>query len=235
VNRIVGKDRPPLYSEALKAEKRLRIVKALAELGGEASYSQIEQLSKVKGNTLVHNLNALELTYGVIEKPVKGTYRLRYKTPLSYIFAPKASYPIVYLGLLGKRNKRTIPETKVALELLEKEGIVPKLVYVTTSVEALEEWKDLKLPYQWITAYEEQIADIDEVRKRVTPQLEILLKDYVVILDCTSATKPATIAYYESAQEFYTPLIYVYEPIKQLKWLISKETMLRRLQFSRQE
>lgn len=133
------------------------------------------------------------------------------------------------IGLLGKRDKRTIPETKVALELLEKEGIIPKLVYVTTSLEALEEWKDLKLPYQWITAYEAQIADIDEVKKRVTPQLEILLKDYVVILDCTSATKPATIAYYELANQYLVPLVYIYEPVRSLKWLISKETLLRRI------
>lgn len=218
----------PLYAEALKSEKRLRIVKALAELGGEASFSQIERSSQVMGNTLVNHLNALDLRFHVIERPVKGTYRLRFKTPLSYIFAPEDSYPVVYLGLLGRRDRRNTSETEVALELLKRDGFVPELTYVTTSVEALEEWKELKLPYQWITAYEAQIADIDEVKKRVRPQLEILLKDYVVILDCTSATKPATIAYYELAQEYYTPLVYVYEPIKQLKWLISKDTILKR-------
>jgi len=57
----------------------------------------------------------------------------------------------------------------------------------------------------------------------VKPQLEGLLRDYVVILDCTSATKPATIAYYELAQTYLTPLIYVYEETGQLKWLVDRE------------
>jgi len=219
----------PLYAEALRAEKRLRIVKALAELGGEASFSQIERASKVTGNTLVHNLNALELKFHVMEKPVKGTYRLRYKTPLSYIFATENTYPTVYLGLLGRRDKRDTPETRVALELLKKDGITPQLIYVTTSLEALQEWKELKLPYQWITAYEAEITDIDSVKNKVRQQLQILLKDYVVILDCTSATKPATIAYYELANQYLIPLIYIYEPIKSLKWLISKQELLRRI------
>jgi len=41
-------------------------------------------------------------------------------------------------------------------------------------------------------------------REKVRPQLEGLLKDHVVVLDCTSATKPSTIAYYELAQTYMT-------------------------------
>jgi len=48
-------------------------------------------------------------------------------------------------------------------------------------------------------------------------------------MDCTSATKPATIAYYELAQKLWIPLIYVYEETKQLKWLISKEDIQEKL------
>jgi len=79
--------------------------------------------------------------------------------------------------------------------------------------------------HQWILCYEEEIIDIDAVKNKVSPQLESLLKNYVVIMDCTSATKPATIAYYELAQTYCIPLIYVYEETKKLKWLISKETI----------
>ncbi|GBC72714.1 hypothetical protein HRbin04_00105 [archaeon HR04] len=126
-----------------------------------------------------------------------------------------------------------MPETEVALELLKREGISPQMIYVTTSPEAFQEWSDLKLPYQWIIAYETQIADIDAVKEKVRPTLEILLRDCVVMLDCTSATKPATIAYYELAQEYYIPLLYVYEPKKQLKWLISKDAILKRFKEQR--
>jgi DNA-binding transcriptional ArsR family regulator len=225
----VSVNEAPLYGEALKSEKRRRIVKALAELGGEASFSQIERASGVTGNTLVHNLNALQLKFRIIESPVKGTYRLRFKTPLGYIFAPQKAHPLVYLGLLGRRDRRDVPETKVALDLLKNEGIIPQLIYVTTSVEALQEWKELELPYHWITAYESEIADIDAIKNKVRQQLKILIKDHVVILDCTSATKPATIAYYELANQYLTPLIYIYEPTGVLKWLISRQDLIRRL------
>jgi len=109
------------------------------------------------------------------------------------------------------------------------EGIQPQLTYVVTSPEALDEWKEMRLPYQWILCYEDEIIDIDSIRDKVRPQLEGLLKDYIVILDCTSATKPATIAYYELAQAYMTPLIYVYEDTKQLKWLLSRESIKKRL------
>jgi DNA-binding transcriptional ArsR family regulator len=211
-----------MYREAVKQENSYRILEALAKNDGVLNFAQIERISGVKGSTLNHHLNRL-LGLGVILKEVKGTYKLRFKTPLCYIFGAKT--PFAYLGLLGRRAERKEPETKVALELLKKEGIEPTLVYVATSPEALNEWKDLKLPYNWILLYEEQIIDVDAVKKSVEPQLESLLKEYIVILDCTSATKPATIAYYELAQTYCVPLIYVYEETKQLKWLISKDTL----------
>jgi len=50
---------------------------------------------------------------------------------------------------------------------------------------------------RWILCYEDEIINIDTIKDKVTPQLESLMKDFIVIIDCTSATKPATIAYYE--------------------------------------
>ncbi|MFQ6094948.1 MAG: hypothetical protein ACE5NN_02280 [Candidatus Bathyarchaeia archaeon] len=218
----------PIYDEAIKLENSRKIIQTLARKGGVANFSEIEKESGVKGSVLTYHLNRLQ-SLNVVEKEVKGTYRLTYKTPLCYLFQEKPTVPIAYLGLLGKRNSRAKPETKVALELLSEEGINPKFIYVVTSPEALNEWKELKLPYQWILCYEEEIIDIDAVRGKVTPQLENLMKDYMVILDCTSATKPATIAYYELAQTYLTLLIYLYEEMNRLKWLISKETIMRRL------
>lgn len=217
----------PNYEEAMTIENSRKIVKALAEKGGIAAFSEIETVSGVKGSLLAHHLNRLQ-SLNVIEREVKGTYRLTYKTPLCYIFDKTAKMAIAYFGLLGRRESRVKPETNVALELLRREGVNSKLTYVVTSPEALNEWKELKLPYQWILCYEEEIIDIDAVKNKVTPQLESLLKNHVVIMDCTSATKPATIAYYELAQAYCIPLIYVYEETKKLKWLISKETIKRK-------
>lgn len=131
--------------------------------------------------------------------------------------------------MLGRRGKHLEPEPATALQLLEKEGVKPKLVYIVTSPEALGEWKELKLPYQWILCYEEEIVDIDAIRKKVEPQMENLLRNYSVIMDCTSSTKPATIAYYQLAETYLIPLIYVYEETRQLRWLISRTEIAKRL------
>ena len=69
-----------------------------------------------------------------------------------------------------------------------------------------------------ILCYEEEIVDIDAIRKKVEPQMENLLRNYSVIMDCTSSTKPATIAYYQLAETYLILLIYVYEETRQLRW-----------------
>lgn len=108
-------------------------------------------------------------------------------------------------------------------------GYIPELKYIVTSSEAIESWKDLKLQYNWILCYENEIINVDAIKEKVKPQLLNLLKDNLVIMDCTSATKPATIAYYDLAQTLWIPLIYVYEDTTELKWLISIETLKERL------
>ncbi|MEM4310899.1 MAG: winged helix-turn-helix domain-containing protein [Nitrososphaerales archaeon] len=217
----------PNYGVALKHLKRKKIVAELAKKGGVGKFSELERATGFKANVLVHHLNVLEKD-GVIERVVEGTYRLTYKTPLCFIYQSKEIRDkVAYIGLLGRRDGKKAPEPQVAIELLEKEGYRPKLIYVTTSTDAFEEWEKLKLPYQWIICYENEIVDIDAIKRKVRPQLESLLTEYLVILDCTSATKPATIAYYELANQYLIPLIYIYEPIKSLKWLISKEALLR--------
>jgi len=118
-------------------------------------------------------------------------------------------------------------EPKIAIELLKYEKITPNLSYVTTSPEALSDWKHVRLPYEWILCYEDEIVDIDAVRSKVQPQLEVLLRDYLVIMDCTSSTKPATIAFYQLAQMYLVPLVYVQETTRRLKWLISRNSIMR--------
>jgi hypothetical protein len=220
----------PNYQLAVSIENSKKVLEALALKGGVATFSEIETESGVKGSVLTHHLNRLQ-QFNVIQREVKGTYRLAYKTPLCFIFNPKQQVPIAYFGLLGQRESREEPEPEVALKLLEEEQLKPDVIYVVTSPEALNDWKQLKLPYQWILCYEDEIINVDLVKAKVTPQLFNLLENYIVIMDCTSATKPATVAYYELAQNFWIPLIYVYEKTKQLKWLISKQDIKLKLKF----
>ena len=218
----------PNYTLAISAENSKRVIEALTKNGGIATFSEIQRLSGVRGSVLTHHLNRLQHLH-VIEREVKGTYRLTFKTPFCFIFPTKTKIPIAYFGLLGRRESREEPEPEVALKLLEKEKLKPDLIYVVTSPEALNDWKDLRLPYHWILCYEDEIINVDSVKEKILKQLTSLLKQYIVIMDCTSATKPATIAYYELAQTYYIPLIYVYEETKELKWLISKKTIMERL------
>lgn len=217
----------PAYREAFSNTNALRAAIAIAKSGGVANFSDICKLSGVKSSTLDHSLSIL-IEQGVVEKEVKGTYRMKYLTPLCYLFATKR-LPIAYLGLLGKRNGRKEPETKTALRLLKAEGIEPTSTYVLTTSLALKDWETTKPPYEWIICYEDEISDIDAVKKRVEKQLKLLLRDHLLIMDCTSATKPATIAYYELARTYQTPLIYIYEPKLKLKWLQSKETITKEI------
>jgi DNA-binding transcriptional ArsR family regulator len=225
--KIKGEEMPN-YPVALSVENSRKIVEALARKGGIATFSQIQTLSGVRGSVLTHHLNRLQ-NLQVIKREVKGTYRLTYKTPLCFIFPTKEKIPIAYFGLLGRKEARKKPEPQVAMELLEKEKLKPDFIYVVTSPEALNDWKNLKLPYQWILCYEDEIINVDTIKQKISLQLKSLLKEYIVIMDCTSATKPATIAYYELAQKLWIPLIYIYEKTKQLKWLMSLETIRKSL------
>lgn len=217
----------PMYREALSRDNARRAAIALSRLGGTARFSEIERISGVRGSTLLHNLNIL-IQFGVVERLVKGTYRLRYLTPLCYLFSDKP-LPIAYMGLLGRREGRTKPEPETALELLRAGNIKPESINVLTTYEGFEDWKEMRLPYDWIICYEDEIYDIDSVMEKIQRRWELLAKTHILILDCTSATKPATIACYELAQTYQIPLIYIYEPMLKLKWLKSKETIEREI------
>lgn len=218
----------PDYTAAVSIENSQKVLEAISKKGGIANFSEIQAESGVVGSVLNHHLNRLQ-RLKVIQREVKGTYRLKFRTPLCFVFGSNQRVPIAYFGLLGRRGTRKEPEPQVAINLLEKEHLEPDLIYVVTSPNALNEWEDLKLPYQWILCYEDEIADVEKIEQKVTPQLLSLLRDYIVIMDCTSATKPATIAYYELAQKLWVPLIYLYEETKQLKWLISRESTKQKL------
>lgn len=217
----------PMYREALSRDNARRAAIALSRLGGIAKFSEIGRASGVRGSTLLHNLNTL-IQFGIVERLVKGTYQLRYLTPLCYLFSDKP-LPLAYLGLLGRREGRTRPEPETALELLRAENIKPESIHVLTTHEGFEDWKEMRLPYEWILCYEDEIYDIDSVKDKIQKRWELLSKKYILILDCTSATKPATIAYYELAQTYQIPLIYIYEPLLKLKWLKSKETIKKEI------
>lgn len=216
----------PMYEDAFKNPKGIEITKTVAQLGGIANFSSIESNCNIKGSTLIYQLNRL-VAANVLTSLSKGTYGLRFKTPMSYLF--DADTPLAYVGLLGRRNNREIPVTEIAVDLLKKQNHEVHLKYAVSTPDAVQEWSSSKPDFHWIMCYEDEIIDIDAIKDKLRPQLEALLKDNIVILDCTSATKPASIAFYELAQDYMIPLIYVYENNQSIKWLMSKELIMEKL------
>jgi len=218
------------WREYLRPTKTKEVFKAIAKKGGVASFSEIRDLTGLDGSVLVHHLDRL-ISSGLLRRVIKGAYELTYKGIMTYLCGGTANF--AYIGLLGiKREEDQEAEPKVAIELLSKEGISPKICYICTSRQGVESWPEgtgIEVPFAWILVEGEEIIDVDAVKEKVRPYLESLLPEHAIVLDCTSATKPATIAYYELAQEYPVLLIYVYEASRKLKWLISKEDIARKL------
>lgn len=215
------------YGNLLQKGKVSAILRKLALGDGEASFSELAKSTGIPKSTLEHNLNILE-SKKIITKSKRGPIKLTYKTPLCYIFDSPSAY--AYLGLLGERNEREESETETAISLLKEKGISFGKVVVATTHRAVAEWESLtRLNVEWCLLSDEEISRVNEVEARTKPKLVELIGNYRVVMDCTSATKPATIAYYRLATLFRVPLIYVYESRKELIWVISREDLKREL------
>ncbi|MEM1589649.1 MAG: hypothetical protein QW175_04460 [Candidatus Bathyarchaeia archaeon] len=225
----------PDYDKLLKKKSSYAAKKILGFLLKEGKplrpFKQeiVKKLNVCSKNTIHHHLNFLEL-YNFIESahpPIK----LKYKTPLCWLAnTPRVSF--AYLGLLGER-RYPVSETETAIELLKSDpnvGAKPEKIVVLTSQEVIGEWKDgisPEIKITWETLSEEELNDIDKVEEFIKPKIIELMKNYILIMDLTSGPRTAGLAYYELADQFKIPLIYVYYPKKRLRWLISKEKLMK--------
>jgi hypothetical protein len=204
----------------LKEDRELRFSEFQAKLEVPAS----------KKSTLHNNLDSLR-SLGFITGGKRGPVRLKWKTPLCFI-AGTPNIPYAYLGLLGVKGEREVSETETAVKILEASGIIFDMIVVVTTQEAVGSWSnsiDPRLKIEWVTLRREELNRIEDVRGRVRPKLLELMGKFNVIMDCTSGTRPAGIAYYNLAIQHKVPLIYVYEPEKELIWLISRRDLERDL------
>lgn len=225
----------PDYEKVRMSNRPLarRIISLLLKKGKPLTFSQILEglnIPKRRKSTLSHNLSFLE-RYRVISKEGRGLFKLNYKTPLCFI-ADTPNTPYAYLGLLGVKGKWGTPETEVAIKALKQEKISPSKIIVFTTQKAIGSWDnaispELEKEIEWRTINEETLSRIEVVEEIVRALTIELMRNYILIMDCTSGPRPAGIAYYKLASQYRIPLIYVYEPQKELIWLISK-SMLRK-------
>ncbi len=210
----------------LRRGKVRAIMRALALGGGEASLSQLARETGIPKSTLDYNLSIIERS-GLIKRK-GGQVKLMLKTPICYLFDAPCNY--AYIGLLGERSGRVEAETETAVKLLQEEGINPEKIVVATTYKAITEWEGvIRLDVEWLLMTEEEITNVEKVEANLQPKLEELARNYKVIADCTSATKPATIALYNQANKHKTPLIYVYEKQRKLHWITSPDNLKKQL------
>ncbi|MEM2865310.1 MAG: hypothetical protein QXR65_08630 [Candidatus Bathyarchaeia archaeon] len=214
-----------------------RILRILLEEGGELRFSDFQAelgLSASEKSTLHNNLDSLR-SLGFVTGDKRGPIRLKWRTPLCFI-AGTPNIPYAYLGLLGVKDEREVSETETAVRILESSGIAFERIVVVTTQEAVGSWSnsmdpELASKIEWHTLRREELNRIESVRDKVKPKLLELMREFTVVMDCTSGTRPAGIAFYNLAIQHMVPLIYVYEPEKELIWLISREDLERDLRY----
>ncbi|MBS7281483.1 MAG: helix-turn-helix transcriptional regulator [Candidatus Freyarchaeota archaeon] len=214
------------YRSLLERRHRRSILEGLSRAGGVIRFSELCRSIKMPKSSLEYNLTVLE-GRGIIKRE-GGLIKLQYTTPLGYIFDSPSAY--AYLGLLGERGERTESETETAINLLREEGIFFEKIVIVTTHRAVADWENLNhLNVEWCLLSDEGISRVETVEKSVESRLVELIRIYKVIMDCTSATKPATIAYYRLATRFKVPLVYIYEKKRERIWVISKKDLEREL------
>lgn len=184
------------------------------------SFSEIKKFVGLNDASIAHYLRRL-ICYDIIQKKGKGKYLLRRKTPLCYLFDDVDSF--YYVGLLGKRDLHNEPEPETAILLLMQEGIRIDKRIIFTTPEALYSWSNFDFSqYNIKILNTRDLLDISLIEKRLYETIMPEMNNGLIILDCTSLTKTATIAVYNIAIKLNIPLIYVYEDKNKLVWLIDR-------------
>nr|MDO8082199.1 hypothetical protein [Candidatus Freyarchaeota archaeon] len=215
------------YKSILENNKKRTVLEELVKAGGQIQKSKLENSIRIPSPSLNNTLERL-IKNGIITRD-KDTIKLTRKTPLCYIFnSPKTPY--AYLGLLGEKKKRPESETETALKLLTEKNFKFEKVLVITTEKGREDWKDaVPSCVEWHLVENEDINSVEKMESKIKTILPNLLRDYILIMDCTSLTVPATLAYYKLADDHKIPLIYIYETTKQLTWIKSKEHLQEKL------
>jgi DNA-binding transcriptional ArsR family regulator len=217
------------YSRALKQENARKIIQFIAENGGSATYKEILDATSLTPSTIRHHLARLEIDFHLIrERKSRSPYSLVHRSPLCFIFSKRQGKKITYFGLLGKRDERDRdPETITAKEILDRKGFEIESAYVLTTHSGIQSWSAEKrleeLNISWIVCSDKDVGSIQALTHKIWKRVSSELENHFVLMDCTSLTKPATIAYFKIASTLMLPLIYVSEENKTLTWIISIE------------
>ncbi|MGQ4891697.1 MAG: hypothetical protein ACP6IP_04315 [Candidatus Njordarchaeia archaeon] len=203
-----------------------KILMYAADNCNKVSFGDLQTLTEIDSSSLSYKLKKLE-KLGLIEKLGKGSYILRYKTPLCFLANVKNAN--MYLGMLGLKESRSEPEPDAAINLLKQYGISIKEAHILATKRTVEDWSQTLSNYTMHLLTDEELLRIEKMEKRLEKIYTKYMHNKVMILDCTSLTKTATIAFYRIATKYYAPLIYIYEQTKELIWLQDQNTIKEKL------
>ncbi len=75
-----------------------------------------------------------------------------------------------------------------------------------------------------------EMNDIEKMESRIKQNFIELLRNYLLVMDCTSGTHPSGIAFYRLALKYRVPLVYLYEEKGEMFWLISKNDAMNEIE-----
>ena len=205
-------------------EKELDFLRAFCRCGKICRFSDLQKmLGGIKSGSLVYLMKKFE-SVGIVEKIRQGVYVLKLVTP---ICVGNKNFERAYVGALGLRQGRDKPEPLVAIELLDY-WFDRKIIFTTR--DALKDWEDFDFSeFDIRLISNEELKNISFMREKIERVLKELIKDYIVIADCTSLNKIFTIALYSLSVDYGVPLIYIYESEKKLIWLQSEDDISKEI------
>ncbi|MDW7977786.1 MAG: hypothetical protein RMH74_03165 [Candidatus Caldarchaeum sp.] len=86
-------------------------------------------------------------------------------------------------------------------------------------------WSRIKL----LSVTVNEMNSVDRMMERVENSLTELMRNFIVVLDCTSGTRPAGIAFYALAEKHRLPLVYVYKDRQVVYWLKSRDDLRKEI------
>lgn len=210
-----------MYSINGLKKRWVKILIALVDNCGEASFSQLKEKTKIPSSTLAYILNTLKRENLIISTG-RGKYKLKFFTPFMFLNIKYSTKNLAYFGLLGLRMGREQPEYKIALRELEYEGYNVVKIVVATTLKALSSWgEDFLENIEICLLKEGSLFNPIEAEKNLNDKVVELIKNYPLVVDITSGPRVAALALYKLCNKYSIPVIYIREDNQQLIWIKS--------------
>ncbi len=207
--------------------RELLVLKEVARLGGECSFSQLLNRISIPPSSLEYQISKLARKK-LLLRVGRGRLRLAQYTP--YIFCSNGwERRAAYFSLLGLKNGHEKPEYTAAAEKLSREGVEVASTIVATTVSALTSWGEaVGGSVKIVLLREAEAYDPKLAYKAMKPTVKELAMESPLICDVTSGPRPAALALFTLSLRLHIPVIYLREDTDELIWIVRPEEALEK-------